>query len=93
ARAQAENTTVLGGPPTAPASSEGASYRNAIALQDQGDYAGASQAWQDYIARYGQGPKGKEARYRLGEALYIQSDYGQAARAYAESLKGWPKTV
>jgi len=75
------------------ASTEGASYRNALALQEQGDYAGASQAWQDYIAHYGAGVKGKEARYRLGETLYIQSDYGQAARAYAEALKGWPKAA
>jgi len=93
ARAQQEDQTVLGGPPTAPAGTEGASYRNALALQEQGDYAGASQAWQDYITHYGAGPKGKEARYRLGETLYIQSDYGEAARAYAEALKGWPKAA
>lgn len=91
ARAQAEDQSVLGGPPTA--NSEGATYRNALALQEQGDYAGASQAWQDYIGHYGAGAKGKEARYRLGETLYIQSDYGEAARAYAEALKGWPKAA
>ncbi len=94
ARAQAQDREVLGGPPTAAAGNpETASYRNAIALQEQGDYAGASLAWQDYITRYGNGARGKEARYRLGESLYIQSDYGQAARAYAEALKGWPKTA
>ena len=93
ARAQEEDQTVLGGPPTAAANPEGASYRNALALQEQGDYAGASQAWQDYIAHYGAGAKGREARYRLGETLYIQSNYGEAARAYAEALKGWPKAV
>ncbi len=93
ARAQAESNTVLGGPPTAPAVTETGSFKNAVALQDQGDYAGASQAWQDYLAHYGAAPKAREARYRLGEALYIQSDYGQAARAYAEALKGWPKTA
>ncbi len=84
---------VLGGPPTAAANNEGAAYRNAIALQDQGDYAGASQAWQDFVSHWGAGARGREARYRLGESLYIQSDYGQAARAYAEALKGWPKTA
>jgi len=93
ARAQQEDQSVLGGPPTSATNTEGASYRNAVALQEQGDYAGASQAWQDYIGRYGAGAKGKEARYRLGETLYIQSDYGQAARAYAEALKGWPKAA
>lgn len=92
-RAQAEDQTVLGGPPGAPASTEGAAYRNALSLQEQGDYAGASQGWQDYIAHYGTGAKGKEARYRLGESLYIQSNYGEAARAYAEALKGWPKAT
>jgi tol-pal system protein YbgF len=93
ARAQAQSDTVLGGPPTAPAVTETGAFKNAVALQDQGDYAGASQAWQDYLAHYGTAPKAREARYRLGEALYIQSDYGQAARAYAEALKGWPKTA
>lgn len=93
-RAQAEPGEVLGGPPTAPAAtSEAATYRNALALQEQGDFAGAAQAWQDYIGRYGTGTKGREARYRLGETLYVQSDYGQAARAYAEALKGWPKNA
>jgi tol-pal system protein YbgF len=91
ARAQAEDQGVLANPPAA--NTEGASYRNALALQEQGDYAGASQAWQDFIAHYGAGAKGKEARYRLGETLYIQSDYGEAARAYAEALKGWPKVA
>jgi tol-pal system protein YbgF len=90
ARAQAEDQGTLGGGDGA---TEGASYRNAMALEGQGDYAGASQAWQGYIARYGSGAKGREARYHLGEALYIQSDYGQAARAYAEALKGWPKAT
>lgn len=93
ARAQQDDQSVLGGPAAAGGSSEGATYRNAIALQEQGDYAGASQAWQDYIAHYGTGAKGKEARYRLGETLYIQSDYGEAARAYADALKGWPKAA
>ena len=93
-RAQAEDREVLGGPPTAPAAaSEAATYRNALALQEQGDFAGAAQAWQGYIGRYGTGAKGREARYRLGETLYVQSDYGQAARAYAEALKGWPKST
>jgi tol-pal system protein YbgF len=93
-RAQAEDRGVLGGPASVPSTNtEGASYRNAMALQEQGDFAGAAQAWQDYIGRYGTGPKGREARYRLGETLYVQSDYGQAARAYAEALKGWPKAA
>lgn len=93
-RAQAEDSGVLGGPPTAPvATSEAATYRNALALQDQGDFAGAAQVWQAYIGRYGAGARGREARYRLGETLYVQSDYGQAARAYAEALKGWPKAA
>lgn len=94
ARAQAEDREVLGGPPTgAAATSEAATYRNAVALQEQGDFSGAAQVWQEYIGRYGTGARGREARYRLGETLYVQSDYGQAARAYAEALKGWPKTA
>lgn len=95
ARAQAENREVLGGSPTdaAPAGTEASAYRQALDLQTQGDFPGAAQAWQAYLAKYGTATRAREARYRLGETLYIQSDYGQAARAYAEALKGWPKTT
>ncbi len=91
-RAQAEDQGVLGGPPTDAASTEIGALKQAESLQAAGDYPNATTAWQTYITRYGQGPRGRDARYRLGETLYLQSSYGEAARAYAEALRGWPKT-
>ena len=71
---------------------EGASFRAARALLTSGDYQGAGDALQAHIARYPDGPHAREARYWLGESLYIRSAYPEAARAYAEALKGWPKS-
>ena len=93
ARAQAEDQGVLGGPPTDAASTEIGAFKQAEGLQAAGDYPNATTAWQTYITHYGQGPRGRDARYRLGETLYLQSSYGEAARAYAEALRGWPKTA
>ena len=92
-RAQAEDQGVLGGPPTDAASTENGAFKLAESLQAAGDYPNATTAWQTFITRYGQGPRGRDARYRLGETLYVQSSYGEAARAYAEALRGWPKTA
>lgn len=91
-RAQAEDQGVLGGPPSEAQPTEAGMFKQAESLQAAGDYPNAVTAWQTFITRYGQGARGREARYRLGETLYIQSSYGEAARAYAEALNGWPKT-
>ena len=37
--------------------------------------------------------RASEARYWLGETLYIREDYTAAAQAYAGALKGWPKAT
>jgi tol-pal system protein YbgF len=93
AHAQAEDQGVLGGPPTDAAATETGAFKQAESLQAAGDYPNATTAWQTFITHYGQGPRGRDARYRLGETLYLQSSYGEAARAYAEALHGWPKTA
>jgi len=65
-------------------------FRQARLKLSGGDYAGATDAFQDFLARFGTNPRAPEARYLLGESLFAREAYPDAARAYAESLKGWP---
>ena len=56
------------------------------------DNAGAAVAFQDFVERYPEAPQAAEARYWLGETLFVQEAYGDAATAYIGSIRGWPKT-
>ncbi len=72
--------------------SEPEAYKAAKALLASGDYPGATAAFQDYLTRFPSSPRKAEGRYWLGEALFIQDSFPDAARAYAQALSGWPKT-
>ena len=104
AAAQASDTGRLGDPsstpgaapppPTvgpAPPTTAADSYRAARALLTAGDYAGASNAFQNYLTHYPNAKNTPEAYYWLGESDYAREDYADATPAYARALKGWPK--
>ncbi len=101
AAAQAADDGRLGGPSSAPGApppaaaaapaTQGDAYRAARALLTAGDYAGASNAFQDYLTRYPNAKNTPEAYYWLGESDYAREDYQDATPAYARALKGWPK--
>lgn len=95
ARAQSGDAGQLGAAPPAAAApkTEAATYRTARSALAAGDYAGAVSGFQDYAARFPTGPHLADARYGLGEAYYIQDNHAEAARAYAQALRGWPKTA
>ena len=100
ARAQAGDAGTMGGAaggadpaPARPAAlPEPQAYKAARALLAAGDYPGAASAFQAYATRFPASPRIAEARYWLGEALFIQDSFPDAARAYAQALRGWPKT-
>jgi tol-pal system protein YbgF len=81
----------LSGAPTPPASASEA-FSQARQLMLNGDYSGAEAAFQDYVARYGDGPKGPEARYWLGKTLTARSAHADAAGAFIGAIRGWPQT-
>jgi tol-pal system protein YbgF len=58
----------------------------------EGDYASASRGFEAFATAYPSDPRAAEARYWLGETLYIREDYGAAAQAYIAALRGWPAT-
>jgi tol-pal system protein YbgF len=53
----------------------------------------AAAAFQAYIDNFPDQPNTPEARYYLGEALYKQADFNNAAPAYIAAIRGWPQTV
>jgi tol-pal system protein YbgF len=80
--------------PAPTASSEAAeAYAAARQLLLDGQYLDASNALRDYVTRYGDtAADAPEARYWLGETLYVQDAYAEAAGAYIGALRGWPAT-
>ena len=68
-------------------------YAAAKQLLLDGQYVDASNALRDYVTRYGDtAANAPEARYWLGETLYVQDAYAEAAGAYIGALRGWPAT-
>ena len=56
-----------------------------------GDYQGASKAFEAYLAAWPDGADAPEAHYRLAETFYVGGDQRSRAEEYARALKGWPK--
>ena len=73
------------------AADQAADYARARQLMLEGQYPAASSAFQDYLDRYGDaGANAPEARYWLGQTLFVRKAYGDAAAAYIGALRGWP---
>ena len=95
ARTQAGDTGRFGAP-DAPASAPAVAaatdaFGDAFGRFQAADYAGAQAGFEGYVARNPTGARTPEARYWLGQSLFMRETYPQAARAYAEALRGWPK--
>ena len=81
-----------GPPPGAAAASPADAYADGAARLAAADYPGAQAAFESYLAAEPAGARASEARYSIGQSLYARENYGPAARSYALSLKGWPKS-
>jgi tol-pal system protein YbgF len=53
----------------------------------------AATAFQAYIDSFPDQTDTPEARYYLGESLFKQADYANAAPAYIAAIRGWPQTA
>lgn len=82
--------------PSSAAGGAGASstdvYGKAFATLQGGDYAGAAQAFEAFLAKYPDDPLAANAQYWLGESYYARQDYTQAARVFAEAYRKYPKS-
>lgn len=71
-----------------------AAFQRAKQLLLDGQFPAASAAFQDYVDQYGDtAPNGPEARYWLGETLFVRGSYAEAATAYIGAIRGWPPTI
>ena len=81
-------------PPSAgelPAGSASEQYNAAFGLIKQADYPAAEEALRMFVAQHPKDPLAGSAQYWLGETYYTRGRYAEAASAFAEGYKNYPK--
>jgi tol-pal system protein YbgF len=66
-------------------------FNNAVGLVKQADYAAAEAALRAFIGAHPNDPLAANAQYFLGESLYARNKYMEAAAAFADGYKRYPK--
>jgi tol-pal system protein YbgF len=66
-------------------------YNYAFGLLKQADYPAAEEALKKFIHDHPNDPLAGSAQYWLGETYYARADYADAASAFAEGYKRYPK--
>jgi len=66
-------------------------YNFAFGLLKQADYSAAEEALRNFIRQHPDDPLAGSAQYWLGETYYARSNYAEAATAFAEGYKRYPK--
>jgi tol-pal system protein YbgF len=74
-----------------PAGSASQQYNAAFGLLKQANYPAAEEALRGFIAQHPKDPLAASAQYWLGETYYARGRYGEAASAFAEGYKTYPK--
>ena len=81
-------------PPSAgelPAGSASAQYNAAFGLLKQADYPAAEEALKTFVAQHPKDALAGSAQYWLGETYYTRGRYAEAASAFAEGYKNYPR--
>jgi tol-pal system protein YbgF len=76
---------------TLPAGSASEQYNVAFGLLKQADYPAAEEALKTFIAQHPNDPLAGTAQYWLGDTYYQRGRYAEAASAFAEGYKNYPK--
>ena len=79
------------GPPPPPRDAA-ASMTAARQAFDAGDLAGAESGFRDIVSRYGDTPRGDEARYYLAKIMLRRQAYADAAAMDLAVVRQWPAT-
>jgi tol-pal system protein YbgF len=66
-------------------------YQAAYALIGQGQFGAAQQAFQAFIQQYPRDPLASSASYWIGHSYYARGDFQNAAVAFADGYKKYPK--
>jgi tol-pal system protein YbgF len=76
---------------TLPAGSASDQYNFAFGLLKQADYPAAEDALKTFVVKHPNDPLAGSAQYWLGETYYARGRYSEAASAFAEGYKHYPK--
>jgi tol-pal system protein YbgF len=97
-QAPSEATTAATGgslrPPSTgalPSGSVSNQYNSAFSLVKQADYPAAEEALKAFVQQHPDHPLAGNAQYWLGETYYARHRYAEAASAFAEGYKRYPK--
>jgi len=75
-----------------PGGSPSHQFNYAFGLLKQADYPGAEQALRAFVQQHPDDPLAGNAEYWIGETLYARGKYSEAAAAFAEGYKRYPKS-
>jgi tol-pal system protein YbgF len=79
------------GAATLPSGSASAQYNSAFGLLRRADYPAAEDALRSFIQQHPDDPLAGNAQYWLGESFYVRGKYTEAAAAFAEQYKRYPR--
>jgi tol-pal system protein YbgF len=85
-----------GRPPAAgllPSGSATGQYNEAFGLLKQANYPAAETAFKAFLEQHPKDPMAGNAQYWLGETYYTRNKYMEAASAFAEGYKRYPKSA
>ena len=68
-------------------------YQAAYALIGQGQFGAAQAAFQAFIQQYPRDPLASSAAYWIGHSYYARGDFQNAAVAFADGYKKYPKGI
>lgn len=96
APAELASAAPAGHPPSGgllPNSSATEQYNYAFGLLKQADYPAAETALKAFVEQHPKDPMAGNAQYWLGETYYTRNKYLEAASAFAEGYKRYPKSA
>ena len=76
---------------TLPSGSASEQYNTAFGLLKQADYPAAEEALRTFVQQHPNDPLAGNAQYWLGETYFARGKYADAASAFAEGYKRYPK--
>lgn len=82
-----------GSPPAPLADDPAQAFQAAKRSLFDGRYDQAEAQFSDYVGKYGDTPRGPEARYYYAKTLLARKAYADAATADIAAIRGWPQTT
>jgi tol-pal system protein YbgF len=79
------------GSDTMPPASASAQYNSAFGLLRKADYPAAEEALRSFLQQHPSDPLAGNAQYWLGESFYARGKYTEAAAAFADGYKRYPR--